>query len=241
MNNSRILDQVALKRIRYAQAFKKTNYIYKLAAQEIGFRAKIMRDDFASILEFGARGDLLKEELRENISFNKYSMLDINENIENNSIIVKQKFDLVVSNLSLHFFDNLKFELMKFKFLLQENGLLIFTIYGPKSLNNFRNIFLEVEMEEKGGVSKRFWDLEFADQVSEVVHSCGFKNCVVDSIAQEVQFKDAKQLHEDLKIMSDNSYGNNSYLGKSTYKKVVERFAKKPTDVFEIITISAFN
>ena len=102
--------------------------------------------EFKNILELGCGTGVLTKEVTDNIRFEKYIAVDIvegcdkyikeissevkfiAEDIENFS--TDEKFDLIISNASFQWLDNLPLFLKRVKNLLSDNGVFAFTVFG---------------------------------------------------------------------------------------------------------------
>jgi len=109
--------------------------------------------NFQSVLELGCGSGILTQKLTDKITFENYTAVDIVENckeyiskintnikfiqsdIEN--IDFERKYDLIISNATLQWIDNIEDFINKLKNHLTPNGVLIFSTF---SINNFKEI-----------------------------------------------------------------------------------------------------
>jgi malonyl-CoA O-methyltransferase len=61
---------------------------------------------------------------------------------------LEEKFDLIISNATFQWFENLKLALINLKEQLNEDGEIYFSIFGDKTFQELRNCFQEVKGED---------------------------------------------------------------------------------------------
>jgi malonyl-CoA O-methyltransferase len=107
--------------------------------------------NFEKILELGCGTGFITEELVSKINFSDYITVDIIpecknyiskisdkirficEDIEDNNKIYSSKYDLIISNATLQWLDNLPQFIQKLKNNLTDTGYLIFTLFGKEN------------------------------------------------------------------------------------------------------------
>jgi len=97
------------------------------------------------------------------------------EKISNNSIEfivgdaedveLPEKFDLISSNASFQWFDNLDKVLAKYKNMLREKGVILFSIYGPKTYYELDNSLKDLFKKDVSIVSHNFLNAERLNEI----------------------------------------------------------------------------
>ena len=72
--------------------------------------------------------------------------------------------------------------------ILKNNGFLIFSIFGTKTLENVKECFIKVEEKKYSGISLRFHPLFDLDKVGNQLKQIGFKNVIVETEIIHVKF-----------------------------------------------------
>jgi NADH dehydrogenase [ubiquinone] 1 alpha subcomplex assembly factor 5 len=116
-----------------------------------------------------------------------------------------QSFDLVVSNLVLHWAADLPGALVQLRRALQPDGLLLAAMLGGQTLIELRTALFEAELAEEGGVSPRVSPaVELADAAA-LLQRAGFALPVADSEAITVSYPDMLALLRDLRGMGEQN------------------------------------
>lgn len=136
------------------QRFKKSLKTYENCAvvqKEMAAKLSCLPKNkhYGSVLELGCGTGFLTKEINNKITFNVYDAVDmvaecrgyiekinpeINffcEDIDN--FITEKKYDLIISNASLQWIENLELFTKKIKTLLNNNGEFIFTLFGKEN------------------------------------------------------------------------------------------------------------
>lgn len=113
----------------------------------------LTKNSFQSVLELGCGSGILTQKLTNKITYENYTAVDIVENcreyisrinadikfiqsdIENMSF--SKKYDLIISNATLQWIENIEGFINELKTHLTPNGVLIFSTFG---INNFKEI-----------------------------------------------------------------------------------------------------
>jgi SAM-dependent methyltransferase len=113
------------------------------------------------------------------------------------------KFDLIVSNMSLHWVNDLPGALIQIRRALKPDGLFLAALAGGGTLGELRGALLEAEMELAGGASPRvspFIDLRDAGAL---LQRAGFALPVADGDLIPVRYENAFKLMTDLRGMGE--------------------------------------
>ncbi len=114
-------------------------------------------------------------------------------------------FDLVASNLALHWVADLPGALVQLRRALRPDGLLLAAMFGGQTLVELRTALFEAELAEEGGVSPRVSPaIELADAAA-LLQRAGFALPVADSETITVSYPDMLKLLRDLRGMGETN------------------------------------
>jgi SAM-dependent methyltransferase len=114
-------------------------------------------------------------------------------------------FDLIASNLVLHWAGDLPGALVQLRRVLRGDGLLLATLLGGQTLVELRTALFEAELAEEGGVSPRVSPaVELADAAA-LLQRAGFALPVADSDAITVSYPHMLALLHDLRGMGETN------------------------------------
>ena len=114
-------------------------------------------------------------------------------------------FDLVVSNLALHWCGDLPGALIQLRRTLKPDGLLLAAMLGGQTLVELRTVLFEAQLAEEGGVSPLVSPMvELADAAA-LLTRAGFALPVADSEKITVSYPDLFALLRDLRGMGETN------------------------------------
>ncbi|KAI5970381.1 hypothetical protein CANMA_000544 [Candida margitis] len=115
-------------------------------------------------------------------------------------------YDLVVSNLSLHWINDLPQCLANINRILKPDGLFMGTLFGGDTLYELRTSLQLAELERKGGISPRVSPLVRLNDVGSLLNKAGFSLLTIDSEDIVVGgFPDIVAVCEDLQAMGEQN------------------------------------
>jgi len=112
-------------------------------------------------------------------------------------------FDLVVSNLSLHWVNDLPGALVQINRALKPDGLFLAAMLGGETLKQLRRSLMDAELEARGGVSPRVSPFADVRDLGGLLQRAGFALPVVDSDTVTVTYENALRLMADLRGMGE--------------------------------------
>ena len=118
-------------------------------------------------------------------------------------------FDLAVSNLSLHWVNDLPGALLQLRRALKPDGLFIGAMLGGDTLFELRRCLMEAELDLTGGVSARISPFAEVRDAGGLLQRAGFSLPVVDSDTLTVTYDSAFKLMADLRGMGETNAGLN--------------------------------
>ncbi len=114
-------------------------------------------------------------------------------------------FDLIVSNLNLHWVNDLPGTLLQIKRILKPKGVFIASIIGGKSLIELRKILIEAEEKLHHRVSSHISPMIDAADASALLQRAKFLNPITDSATITVSYPNLIKLLLDLRGMAQSS------------------------------------
>ncbi len=234
-----LFDRKLLKqnRKRYCAVFGDHNFLYLEVANRIAENVELLNRNFEKILEIGAK--TIKG--LDSSYCEDSEILDLGE----------EKFDLIISNLNLHFINEVPQFLMQIKNLLKPNGVFIASFFGEENLSELAHVLHLSEMEIYNGVSPRMPPTIDVKTAAMLLQKAGFVSPISDFEKIEVEYENPLKLLKDLKFMGQGNIMNQRsrrFFSKRFLNKILENYQKlygnsdgsiKAT--FEIITITGWS
>lgn len=160
-------------------------------------------------------------------------------------------FDLVVSNLCLHWVNDLPGALAQIKKSLRPDGLFLAALLGGQTLHELRACLLEAELALTGGVSLRLSPSLDTSTASALLQRAGFILPVADQEIVMLTYTDTFALMRDLRGMGETN-AHRQRLRHATRRDVFaltdrlyrERFARADGRIaatFEVIFMHGWN
>ncbi len=115
------------------------------------------------------------------------------------------RFDLVVSNLSLHWVNDLPGALLQIRAALKPDGLFLAALPGGGTLGELRAVLTEAEVEITGGASPRIAPFIDPRDAGALLQRAGFGLPVVDTDTITVRYENAMRLMADLRGMGESN------------------------------------
>ena len=116
-----------------------------------------------------------------------------------------QSFDLVLSNLVLHWTNDLPGALIQLRLALKPGGLLLASLFGGETLTELGQALMEAELEVEGGAGPRVSPFADLRDLGSLLQRAGFKEPVVDGDRIEVTDADLPALMRDLRAMGESN------------------------------------
>jgi len=114
-------------------------------------------------------------------------------------------FDLVLSNLTLHWVNDLPGTLVQIRRILKPDGLFLGVMFGGDSLVELRESLMAAEAEVEGGASPRVAPFVDVRDAGNLLARAGFALPVADVDTVRASYADALSLMKDLKAMGENN------------------------------------
>jgi len=129
--------------------------------------------------------------------------------------------DLIYSNLMLYWLSNPDQALIEINRVLKPGGLLMFTTYGPDTLNEMRRCFADSQNTVH---VNRFMDMH---DIGDGLNQAGFGGTVMDSEHITMTYENIDELHRDLKGLGESNINvgrQHGLTGKSSWKRYLDNY-----------------
>lgn len=114
-----------------------------------------------------------------------------------------ESLDAILSNLSLHWVNDLPGTLAQIRAALKPDGLFLASMFGAGTLNELRTCLMEAELAESGGVSPRVSPFAGLRDAAGLLQRAGFALPVADGDTITVTYPDLFRLLADLRGMGE--------------------------------------
>jgi SAM-dependent methyltransferase len=119
--------------------------------------------------------------------------------------LAEGKADLIVSNLALHWVNDLPGALVQINRALKPDGLFQGAILGGETLSELRHALMDAELEVTGGASPRVSPMVDLRDAAGLLQRAGFALPVADLDRIEVRYEDPLRLFADLRAMGETN------------------------------------
>lgn len=161
-----------------------------------------------------------------------------------------QSFDLVLSNLGLHWVNDLPGALVQINHALKPDGLLLATMFGGETLIELRRCLMDAEIEQEGGVSPRVSPFAEVRDAGSLLQRAGFALPVVDIDTITVTYQEPLRLLADLRGMGETNATagrRKSFTRRATLARAMDLYRQRyagsdgrVTATFQVLTLTAW-
>ena len=249
-----------LKRARISSDIVNHNFLIKLSENQILNKINNFASKVEVLVELGSNSSIGEMYSKSNnclfISIdNSIDFLKKNSFSNNNLVIDENNLPFKQETISGVFsclyvdsiIDSEKLFFNVFN-ILKNDGVLIFSIFGTKTMENIKKFFIKIEEKKYSGISLRFHPLFKLDAIGNKLKQIGFKNVIVETEIIEVKYNSLFKLMRDLRGMGlTNNLLNRSksFTPKSLFYEVNELLIQDNKNKeflvpFEILTLTAW-
>jgi NADH dehydrogenase [ubiquinone] 1 alpha subcomplex assembly factor 5 len=215
---ARIFDRRLLRarRGRVAPQLQVHDFLLTEIAERLADRLSDIARRFPLALDLGARGGILARALQgrggiETLIQSHAAPVDARG--ENPSVVADEEllpfqehcFDAVLSNLALHWVNDLPGALAQIRHSLKPDGLLLASLFGTGTLQELRIALMEAELAETGGASPRVSPFADLRDAAGLLQRAGFALPVADADTVTVTYGDFFALLRDLRGMGETN------------------------------------
>ncbi|MTI10919.1 methyltransferase domain-containing protein [Curvivirga aplysinae] len=144
-----------------------------------------------------------------------------------------ESLDLVISNLSLHWVNDLPGAFAQIRQSLKPDGLFMGSMMGGESLFEMRSAIMEAEIELSGGISPRVSPFADIRDAGSLMQRAGFNLPVLDSEVIDVTYENLFKLAQDLRNMGETNAVHErvkSFSSRQLFMRAAEIYAEKHTN-----------
>ncbi|WP_419905919.1 methyltransferase domain-containing protein [Kiloniella sp.] len=242
-------NSVDLHHDRAKRDLSKHDFLYREVADRLGDRLLDIARKFPEALNLGSQHNILTEVLGERGGIEKFtaskyrassSQIGNPDSEEGTHEIVEeilpfepQAYDLIISNLCLHWVNDLPGTLVQANRCLKPNGLFLSAMLGGETLKELRVALMEAEMEIEGGVSPRVSPLIDVRDAGALLQRAGFALPVTDYDRIEVSYASAFELMKELRGMGETNAVHNrrkTFTRRDTLLRAAQIYQEKFLD-----------
>ena len=231
-----------LQRQRGRDNFHKHDFLFQDVSSDIEERLHFIAKDFNRALLYAPTyinypiTSVIRADIAENLIANQSLSFD-----EENMPFASDSFDLIVTNLSLHFINDIPKVLAQYNKLLRKGGVFMATMFAGKTLIELRQTCEKVEAELYNRVSPRIIPFVDIKDGAALLDQANFLNPVADIQRYSIEYSSVYKLIEDLKGMGQvnclNSR-NKLYCGRKFFKQIANEYSQYQSTTFEILTLT---
>lgn len=210
-----VFDRALLRRRRdrAADGFAEHDFLYREVAERLADRLEDVRRAFPLALDLGAGDGALSRALAGRKGIETLAALELAPGLarrndgatlgavgdEEALPFADGVFDLIVSNLSLHWVNDLPGALIQARRALKPDGFFCAAMLGGETLNELRLALYDAEADVCGGVSPRVSPFAEIRDAGGLLQRAGFALPVADREILTVTYADAFALMRDLR------------------------------------------
>lgn len=254
------------RRDRAARHFGDHDFLFMEGAERISDRLLDIDRDFALGVDLGCHGGEIARALTSQHRVGALIQTDLSPrlaalaraNTRRPTVTADEEMlpfrdaslDLVVSNLSLHWVNDLPGTLTQIRRALKPDGLFLASMFGAGTLAGLRDGLAEAEIAIDGGLSPRVSPFADVRDLGALLQRAGFALPVVDTDTVTVSYGDPMRLLSDLRGMGETNatvLRRKEPLKRSILMAAMAGYFEKHADsdgrlpaTFEILTMTAW-
>lgn len=195
-------------RRRAAASFSNHDFLFRETAARLRERLEDIDRDFRTSLELGARCPVLGNQASVTVDIDptlgrgKKSFVSMDEEF---LAFTPATLDLIISNLCLHWTNDLPGALLQIRKALKPDGLFLAAMLGGETLKELRASLTQAELEIAGGAAPRVSPFADIRDAGALLQRAGFALPVTDIDTINVTYKNAFVLMKDLRGMGETN------------------------------------
>jgi len=188
--------------------------MFREIASRLADRLADINRSFDRAIDLGAHGGILRQALADGGKVKNFVETELSTHMisaDQTAIIADEELlpfaaqsaDLVVSNLNLHWVNDLPGTLIQIKRMLRPDGLFLAAMYGGDTLSELRHVLIEAETATSGGIAPRVSPFADLADAAALLQRAGFTLPVADMDTITVTYPDALTLMRELRGMGE--------------------------------------
>lgn len=239
------------RRERIAQTFDDVAFLKAEIAEQLADRLLDIDRSFPLGLELGCHTGQTAKALPKG-KVGRLIQADFAQSMAQDAVVdeefipfADQSLDVILSNLSLHWVNDLPGTLIQCRRALKEDGLLMVAMPGPRTLQELREAMMQVATET-GKATPRIAPFVEVRDAGALLQRAGFALPVVDTEFLHLTYRDFPTLLRELKMMGETNALTEQFKGMTTarYWEAVEKAYVKQEGLYpvtvEIVFITAW-
>ena len=206
-----------IRRERAARDWERSSFLKREIADRLVERLDDVRRSFPLALDLGCHGDEIATALGQRKAVGHLLRADLGLGFarrahgpalvadEEALPFAAQRFDLVLSAMSLHWVNDLPGALIQIARILKPDGLFLGAMLGGGTLWQLRQALAAAESEIEGGLSPRVSPFADLRDAAGLLQRAGFALPVADSETIEVEYDSALALMRELGAMGESN------------------------------------
>jgi len=237
---------VRLHRDRAAAGFADHDFLLREVAARLADRLTDIKRDFARVLNLGAHAGEMADALTGRAGRDLLVHADMSPAMaarargaglavaadEEALPFAEGAFDLIVSNLSLHWVNDLPGAFVQIRRALKPDGFFLGAMLGGDTLFELRRALMDAELELSGGLSPRISPMAGLQDAAGLLQRAGFALPVADSDTLTVSYPNPFRLMQDLRGMGETNAAL-ARLKRPTRPGVLARAAERYAELFQ--------
>jgi len=212
---------VRARRDRASQTFAHTDFLFRESGARLADRLLDVTRGFPRALDLGCHQGNLGVDLAESPKIGVLVQADLSPRMaaaarhangrpafcadEEALPVGAETLDLVISNLSLHWVNDLPGALAQIRMALKPDGLFLGTVFGTETLKELRACLMDAEIAITGGTAPRVSPFTDVRDAGNLLTRAGFALPVVDAETVHVTYSDMFKLMSDLRGMGESN------------------------------------
>lgn len=240
---------------RAAKHFAAHDFLFRESALRLADRLDDMTRSFPLAVEIGAHGDSVSQALQGRGGIERL-IATSNCNAAKGGLICDEEalpfadnsVDLVISNLALHWVNDLPGTLVQIRRMLRPDGLFLATLPGGQTLYELREAFDEATLACEGGLKPRISPFVDVRDSGSLLQRAGFALPVVDADRLQVSYESLFHLLRDLRGAGETNAlaaRSRTPLRRETLARATKNYEKYRAEdrlhaTFELVTLTAW-
>ena len=174
-----------------------------------------------------------------NVNVEQLSLKDLDED----EVRLLQKYDLIVSFLSLHYSNDVIGSLIQYKNFLNHEGSFLAVLFGGETLMELKNCFIEVDENLYGKIYPRIIPMIQPKIVPSLLQRAKYSNPIITIEKVKIYYDNLKSMLGDLKNLGQRNFlkdKSNHLDCKNYFKQVENLYFKKYSEKDKIYATFEF-